>query len=139
MYGKLKGNKIRKRASYWETGLLVLIGVFAFVLAGNLHDKGVPQKWGAAVLGTLIPFGFVIYAFRERLFRQSFWGAFSFCLLAHLLVLWAFFEYVLSNTERLSVLLWLPVMLVEVFLLLILVKRIEEKLTGERYTIKLKL
>ena len=75
MHGKLKSNKIRRRAFYWETELLVLIGAFAFVLAGNLHGRGLPQKWATAILGTVIPFGFVIYAFRERLSRSSFWWA----------------------------------------------------------------
>ncbi len=139
MHGRLKSNKIRRRASFWENGLLVLIGVFAFVLAGNLHGRGIPQKWGTAILGTLIPFGFVIYAFRQRLLRWSFWGALTICLFAHLLILWIFFQYVLSSINRFSILLWLPVMLIEVFVLLIVVKRIEEKLTGKHETIKMSL
>src|SRR6202140_3498665 len=92
MYGKLSRKKIKRRSSFWENTLLVLFGVFAFVLAGDLHDNGIPQKWGTAVLGTLIPFGFVIFAFRERLLRWSFWGSLGICLTIHILVIWAFFE-----------------------------------------------
>jgi|ERR1700686_49737 len=136
MYGKLSRKKIKRRSSFWENTLLVLFGVFAFVLAGDLHDNGIPQKWGTAVLGTLIPFGFVIFAFRERLLRWSFWGSLGICLTIHILVIWAFFEYVLDGVGRFSILFWLPVMLIEMFLLLVVVKRIEETFTGRHETMK---
>lgn len=129
-------NEIKRRGSFWENALLVLIGVFAFVLAGNLHDRGIPQKWGTAILGTLIPFGFVIFAFRQRLFRWSFWGSLAICLTVHVLVVWTFFQYFLNSIERFSILLWLPVMLIEAFVLLVVVKRIEEKFTGQHETMK---
>jgi hypothetical protein len=54
-------------------------------------------------------------------------------------VTWVFFQYVLYGVARFSILFWYPVMLVEVFVLLIAVKRIHDKLTGTHETIKLSL
>jgi hypothetical protein len=139
MYGKLKGKKIKKHISFWETVLLVLIGVFTYWLAGDLGDKGIAQKWATATMATLITFGFVINAYRERLFRWSFWVSLTTCLVVHVLVVWFFFQYVLFEARRFSILFWYPFMLVEVLALLIVVKRIEEKLTGEHETIKLRM
>lgn len=137
MYGKLKTNKMKKRASLWENALLLLIGVFAFVLAGNLHDRGIQRKWATAILGTLIPFSFIIFAFRRRLFRWSFWVSFAICLGVHIILIWGFFQYILANFQTFSILLWYPIMLIEAFVLLIVVKRIDEKLGGQRETINL--
>jgi hypothetical protein len=139
MHGKLKGNKIRSRRSIWENAILILIGVSAFAFAGAAHNRGVDQKWLTAVFGTLIPFGFVIFAFRLRLLRWSFWASLATCLAIHILLLWAFFQYVLANLQTFPILLWYPVMLIEVIVLLIAVKRIEERLIGHRETIKLSL
>jgi len=137
MYGKLKGKKIKRRASFWQTVLLALIVVFSCLLAGSLRGRGIAQNWTTAILATLITFGFVIYAFRERLLRWSFWVSLSACLAAHIAAVWVLLHYVLYNFGRFSILLWYPIMLVEVFVLLIAVKRIEEKLTGKHETIKL--
>ncbi|PYU17979.1 MAG: hypothetical protein DMG32_26805 [Acidobacteria bacterium] len=138
MHGRLKRNKIRMRASFWENALLVLIGVFAFVLAGSLDERGIPQRWGTAIVGTLLTFGLVIFACRPRLLRWSFWAALAICLAVHVLAIWAFFEYVLKNFKRFSILLWLPVMLTEVVVLLIVVNRVEKKLSGKHETIELR-
>jgi hypothetical protein len=137
MHEKLKGHKRKNRTSIWEYGLLLLVGIFAFMLAGDLHDKGIPQKWATAIMGTVITFGLVIYACRRMLNRWAFWAAISICLGAHMVVVLVFFQYVLSGVERFSILFWHPIMLVEAFGLLIAVKRIHDKLTGKRETIKL--
>src|SRR6267142_6577533 len=128
MHGKLKRNKIRRHRSIWENAILVLIGVSAFTFAGAARNRGVDQKWLTAVFGSLIPFGFVILAFRLRLLRWSFWASLAMCLAVHGLLLRAFFQYVLANFQTFPILLWYPVMLIEVVVLLIAVKRIEERL-----------
>jgi len=107
------------------------------MVANNLHDRGIPQKWGTAILGTLIPFGFVIFAFRQRLLRWSFWASLAICLIFHVLALWALFEHGLHNVERFSILLWFPVMLIEMVVLLIVVKRLEQKFSGKQETMRL--
>lgn len=137
MHGKLKGHKWKNRASLWEYALLLLIGVFTFMLASDFHSRGIPQKWATAMMGTIITFGFVIYACRRMFNRWAFWAAIGICLGAHILAMWVFFQYVLSGVERFSILFWYPIMLVEAFGLLIAVKRIHDKLTGKRETIKL--
>ncbi len=128
MHGKLKGNSVKRRASLGEYAILLLIGVFAFILARSLHSRGTPQKWGTAIMATFLTFGFVTYAFRQRLRHWAFWVSLSVCFVVHTAVVWVFFSYVLYDVDKFSVLLWLPVMLIEVFALLILVKRIERKL-----------
>jgi hypothetical protein len=129
--------RIKRRSSTWETAILVLIGVFAYLIVSNFSDRGIPEKWATATVATLITFGFVIYARRETLGRWSFWLALGICLVPHTVILWLFFRYILSFTQRLSILFWLPFMLVEVFVLLIAIKRIEGKL-GQNETIKLR-
>jgi len=69
--------------------------------------------------------------------RWAFWAAISICLGAHAIVTWVFFQYVLYGVDRLSILFWYPVLLVEVFVLLIAVKGIHNRLTGTHETIKL--
>ena len=139
MHEKLKWDQRKRRASFWEYALLLLIGVFAFRLAGDLHDRGIPHKWATAIMGTIVTFGFVIYSCRRMLNRWAFWAAISIGLGAHIVVTWVFFRYVLYVVDRFSILFWYPIMLVEAFVLLIAVKRIHDKLTGKRETIKLSL
>jgi hypothetical protein len=137
MHGRLREDKRKRGASFRENTIVVLGGVLAFVLAIAADNIGIPMKWVTAVLGTIITFGFVIYACRQMLKRWAFWTAISICLGAHIVATWVFFRYVLYRVDRFSFLFWYPIMLVEVFVLLIAVKRIHDKLTGKRETIKL--
>lgn len=61
MYGKLKGGKIKRRASLVENTLVVLVGVMAFFLAGLAHGKDIAVKWVTALFATVFPFAIVIY------------------------------------------------------------------------------
>lgn len=111
--------------------------MFTFLLAGDLHDRGIAEKWATAILATIITFGFVAFAFRSRLRRWTFWVSFLVCITVHLLIVWAIFHVVFAQVQRFSILLWFPIMLLEIAGLLVAVKRIEESLTGERYTMRL--
>jgi hypothetical protein len=139
MHQKLKGETRKRRTSFGEYVLLLLLGVFVFVTAGELHNRGIPHKWATAIIGTLGTFGIVVYLCRRIWNRWAFWVAIGICLGAHTIVTWVFFQYVLHGVDRFSILFWYPVMLVEVFVLLIVVKRIHDKLTGTHETIKLSL
>jgi hypothetical protein len=139
MHGRLKRREIRKRASIKGWTVTAIFAVLGFLVLVASDSRGIPRKWVTALFGTLIPFCFIIYAFRQRLLRWSFWASLAICLAVHVLGIWMFFEYVLANVQTLSILLWFPVMLVEALALLIVVKRIEEKLTGKHETIKLSL
>ena len=138
MYGKLKGNEIKTRGAFRENAVAVFVGLFGFALLIVLDNKGIPKKWFTAIMGTLLAFGFVIYARRGTLLRWPFWVSLSICLAVHCIAVWVFFQYVLYDVERFSILFWFPIMLVEVFVLLIVGKRIETRLTGKHETIKLR-
>ena len=118
---------------------MLLLVVFAFLLASDLHNRGIHQKWGTAIIGTIITFGFVVYTCRQMLSRWAFWVALGICFGAHLVIVWVFLQFLLSSFERFSILLWYPIMLVEVFVLLIAVKRIHDKLIGKSETFELRM
>jgi hypothetical protein len=132
----MKRDVTRRRASIWENAILLLFGVFVFIAAGSADSRGIKQKWLTALLVTLIPFCFVFF-FRRKSLRWAFLVSLGICLVVHLVAIWAFFQFVLARFESSSILFWLPVMLVEVFILLIVVKRIEEKISGKHETIRL--
>jgi uncharacterized membrane protein YphA (DoxX/SURF4 family) len=129
MHRMLKGEARKRRTSIGEYVLLLLMGVFAFMTAGELHNRGIPHKWATAIMGTLVTFGIVIYLCRRMWTRWAFWVAIGICLAAHTIVTWVFFEYVLYGVERFSILFWYPVMLVEIFLFLIATVRLQLRLS----------
>jgi hypothetical protein len=139
MHRKLKGETRKRRFSFGEYVLLLLIGAFAFMTAGELNNRGIPHKWATAIMGTLVTFGIVVYGCRRMWTRWAFWVAIGICLAAHTIVTWVFFQYVLYGVDWFSIVFWYPVMLVEVFVFLIAVRRIHDKLTGTHETIKLSL
>jgi|SRR5579872_1266589 len=136
MHGRLRRDSIKRRSSIWENTILALIGVFAFVAAGSAHNRGFQPKWVTALFGTLIPFCMVIFLHRRSL-RWSFWVSLTICLGVHLAAIWFFFQFVLAGFGTFSILFWLPVMLIEFFIVLMAVKRIEERLTGKKETVRL--
>lgn len=137
MYRRLKARAIRRRTSLGEGVILVLVGLLTFLLAKNFGDNGIALKWVTVVVATTITFGLVIYMCRQRLVQWSFWVSLIICLAVHAAVVWAFFQYVLKSVARFGILLWYPVMLVEVVVLLIAIKRIEKTLTGRDEITKL--
>src|SRR5207245_4091788 len=137
MHGKLKRKMIRRRTSLWENTFVILVAALGFAAVVMADTRGMPRKWHAAIFGTLIPFGFVIYANRRRLLRWSFWASLVVCFGLHFTAIWIFFQFVLINIQTVSIWLWFPVAFAEAWLLLIVVKRIEEKFTGQRETIRL--
>src|ERR1700751_4766465 len=130
MHRKRKGKNRKRHTSFREYVLLILLGAFGFMTAGELDNKGIPHKWATAIMGTLVTFGFVVYLCRRMWTRWAFWVAICICLAAHTIMTWIFFQYVLYGVVRFSILFWYPVMLAEVFVFLIAVKRIHDKLTG---------
>src|ERR1700675_4358983 len=73
MHRKLKGETRKRRFSFGEYVLLLLIGAFAFMTAGELHNRGIPHKWATAIMGTLVTFGIVFSDCREEDSRQVDW------------------------------------------------------------------
>src|ERR1700730_3741839 len=66
--------------------------------------------------------------------RWSFWTSVAICLSLHLIGIGIFFEYGLMNVSRLAWGRWLPLAAVEAVALLVVVKQIEEKLTGNCFS-----
>ena len=126
----------RKVDRLWEAALLILTAIFSFFLAGELHHRGIAPKWGTAIVGTLLTFAFVFYAFRSHLLRWSFWISFLLCAAIHAGLMWFIFEYVLASFTHLSPLLWFPFILIEILVLMVVVKRIEERITGKHEIIE---
>jgi hypothetical protein len=137
MQGRIKGKSLKRRVSFRENTIAVLGGVLAFVLLIVADNIGISKKWVTAALGTIFAFSFVIYAFRRKLLRWSFWAAFVICLAVHVLFIWLFFYYVLRDFQRFSILFWMPIVLIETVVLLVAVKRVEEKFTGQHESMKL--
>ena len=97
-----------------------------------------PQKWHAAIFGTIFPFGFLLLSYPSRcLKRWSFWASVAICLTVHLVGIWILFQYVFEKIQQFGWALWLPVAIVEALGLLVAVKNIEEKLTGKREIVEL--
>ena len=124
---------IRNRASVRNWAVTLIAALLTFALLAGADNRGIPKKWVTAVMGTLVPFSYVVYACRRQL-RHSFWMSLSICLAIHSLAIWAIFQYVLVDFQNVSIWLWFPVMLIETFVLLVAVKRIEEKYASHHET-----
>jgi peptidoglycan/LPS O-acetylase OafA/YrhL len=136
MYGRVKGRKIRRRSSFWQNVLVILIGVLTFFLAIEADNKGIQLKWVTALLVTIIPFGMVLYGYRALLRKWSFWAAVVMCLAVHSIAIWILFGYVFMAFQRVSILLWYPFMMAEVFVLVVLVAKINNLLAGQNERIR---
>ncbi|MGB6822662.1 MAG: hypothetical protein WBE21_11325 [Candidatus Acidiferrales bacterium] len=108
----------------WTTGLIALALV---ILADH---NGLPQKWHTAIFGTVAPFGFVVAIYPRRWGTWSFWAAFAICFAVHLLAMWILFQYVILGVAP-GWALWTPIAFVECFVLLVAVRRIENRLLGK--------
>jgi hypothetical protein len=96
----------------------------------------IPEKWATALMGSLLTFGGVLYAFRTHVKRWSFWLSFLIAVAAHVAATFVLVNYVFRDVQRISILLWYPGAIAEAILFLIVVKRIEEKFTGKHEIIK---
>jgi len=131
MYGAVKGKKLRSRASLWQNVLALLFGVLTFLLLGESHKNGIQPKWVTALLVTIAPFGIVMYGYRALLRKWSFWAAMIICLGVHSIAIWILFGYVFMELQRISILLWYPFMMIEAFILVLAVAKINNRLAGQ--------
>ena len=134
---KRRNLKSRERRINWALTLISALVTFVLLIVADNHQ--VPHKWVTATVSTIAPFAFALYAFRSQISQWSFWLAFSICLTLHCLIFFLVFQFVLSGVQSISPLLLSPVMVIEFFVLLIVVKRLEQRLSGQRSTMKLHL
>jgi hypothetical protein len=124
--------RIKKRSAIRETLSIIAMVAVALGIGIVFQRRGMPQKWHAAILGTIVPFGSVMMGVRVAWSRWSFWASLVVCLAFHVAAIWIFFHYVLASVQHFGTLYWFPVAFLEIFVLMIAVKRVEEKLTGKR-------
>jgi hypothetical protein len=136
MHGQLN-MRPAPRSSTRENILILLSVVLALVLVEVSDRQGIPQKWHAAIVGTIIPFMAVVARYRLRWRQWYFWISLGICFLIHTIAIWIVFKYVLWNVRGLGILLWAPIAFVEMFVLLIAVRRLEQLLTGKTELVNL--
>ena len=127
-------SKERKRLLSRENIGIFIVTLIAIALSILAYSRGMPSKWSTAIFGTVFPFGVVVLGTHLMWRRWSFWAALTICLAIHTVAMWCFFQYVLSDSQNIGLLLWFPIAVIELFVLFIAVKRIEEKLTGKKET-----
>jgi 4-hydroxybenzoate polyprenyltransferase len=110
--------------------LLVTVTITVALLV--IADRyGLSHKWQTAIFGTMVPFWALVAVYPLRWRRWSFWAAFAICLAIHTVAIWGFFQYLVGSMTP-GLLLWTPIAFVEAFVLMAVVKRLEEALTGKR-------
>jgi hypothetical protein len=123
--------KRRSKRSSFAENVLILCGAVIAIAAVTVADRhGAPQRWHAAVTGTVVPFLVIVWIYRMRWPRWTFWASLTTCLAVHVIAIYIFFAYVLRNVKSLALLLWFPVMFIEVFVLLVVVQRLDDKFGG---------
>ena len=81
---------------------------------------GMPQKWHAAIMWTIVAFGPPTVTRRKRWPSPSFWGRWTLYFAMHLLTMWVVFEYLLEKVRVLGTLYVVPFATIEGFVLLVL-------------------
>jgi hypothetical protein len=84
----------------------------AAVLGVVLYKLHLPQKWDAAVTGTLAPFWYLTGVFRERWAYVRFWISISISFVLHILLTWVVFSVVL-RTDTMGIFVWIPAIMLE--------------------------
>jgi hypothetical protein len=106
--------------------VIVALATLGLGLLAARHDM--PQKWHAAILGTVVPFGGAIGALHRHWSLWSFWVSTLICLAMHSVLIWVFFQYVLSGVQTMGMVMWLPIAFLEGFVLLVAITRLEQEL-----------
>lgn len=133
MVPELTTEEAKNGRSVSEAWALLLAGVITFFLIGEFHDRGISQKWITTIVGTLVPFGLVLYGNRRSLWRWTLWASLAICLVAHCALMGFTFVYVFRQVAEFSILLWSPIMVLEFFALLFAVRELEKKFAGNEY------
>jgi hypothetical protein len=118
--------------TWTEHFLGICVGIVAFFAAHKAYRMGMPQKWNAAILGTLVPFYAVVIIRRSSWFRSTFWMSIGACFAAHCLLIWVFFEFILWDAQSFGWIWWVPVAFIETVALLSLQLGLERKLRAMR-------
>ena len=105
----------------------VLVTLAAAVIALLL---GAPDKWLAAIFATVVTFGGLISYFKPRWASGLFWKIIAGALIIHLLLIWLIFAVVLRQRTDVGLVVCIPFIVLEYFLLCYVVRFLGQKLTG---------
>ena len=106
--------------------VVALLGLAGALMADRF---GLPQKWHAAIVGTLVAFGGCAWVYRSRWSIVEFWLALGTCFMIHLIGIWLVFAELLSEAKTFGILIWAPVAFVEGIFLLGLVPALQRKIS----------
>ncbi len=106
--------------------------VLGLAMAIIMDQAGMPQKWHAAIVGTLVSFGGVSLVFQRKWSYPQFWIALAICFAVHLAATWVVFEKVLAHVKVIGILIWTPIAFAEGILLLGVIPVLERKLRREK-------
>jgi hypothetical protein len=112
-----KPNEISEDAISWMVMGLVLIAAIIF------DRRGMPQRWHAAIMWTVVAFGPVTMTRRKRWGSASFWGKWTIYLSLHMLLMRVVFAYLLANVKVVGTLYAVPFGAIETFVLLALLSK----------------
>jgi len=129
-------NPARMRQSTWDNIIIAISAAIVLMVAVTMDSWGMPQKWDAAIFGNLLPFAVTITGYRRWWARTVFWAALGICFVVHTAAIWFVFQYVLARTQTVGIIQWFPVAFVDTFVLIMVVKKVVEKITGKRQKVK---
>ena len=101
-------------AAYWIGAALALAAAIVF------GRYGMPQKWHAAIMWTVVAFGPPTVTRRKRWGSPLFWGLWTLFLALHLLIMWVVFYHLLAKVRDVGTLYVVPFAAIEAFVLLVL-------------------
>jgi uncharacterized membrane protein len=107
-------NKKKSDVSLGEQVIACTITMIAAIIARAL---GAPDKWLAAIFVTVVTFAGMLSYFRESWASKQFWTIMACAFLLHLLLIWMIFRVALRRKEDIGLLICLPGILLECFLL----------------------
>ena len=127
MHGMVKRDKFDlSPTSFWTACAVAAIGAFV------MHKLGLPQKWHTAFVGTIAPFWYVTGVFRKRWMYPSFWQSLAVWFAVHLLLIWFVLSVVLRHVATVGMLLWIPIIMIEVIPLYLFIDVLEHKFRRQR-------
>lgn len=104
----------------------------ATLAAAMMMDRaGMPQKWHAAILGTLVLFAAILSIKRNSWSRPTFWASLGACFVANALLICFFFGVLLQGVATCGWIWWVPVPFIETVALLHFQPKLERKLRAK--------
>lgn len=119
--------KLQTRTSTWEQVITVAVTLIAALFAVAM---GAPDKWLTAIFVTVVTFGGMISFFKARWSSRKFWEIITGAFLVHLVLAWVVFGVVLRQMTDVGLLVCLPGIIVECFLIYHAVRFLEGESEG---------